>query len=219
MTRRPGHYRVRGRKVGPACHRPGRMRNSPWVTEPAEFQTHSPTRALPSSPGYKVFTDEFDEIIDAGSLYERGELIRLRTLLDNHIGKLSNIVGRLSSRLQRRLLAKQDRGWEFDLEEGLLDTSRLARVVINPLNTLSFKREKEIKLRDTVVSCLIDNSGSMRGRPILLAAITADMMARTLERCGVKVRNSGLYHPRLEGWPRACALAGKRAAFAAGPAQ
>ena len=147
--------------------------------------------SLTSSPGYKVFTDEFDEIIDASSLQERGELIRLRTLLDNHIGKLSNIVGRLSSRLQRRLLAKQNQGWEFDLEEGLLDTSRLARVVINPLNTLSFKREKEIKLRDTVVSCLIDNSGSMRGRPILLAAITADMMARTLERCGVKVEILG----------------------------
>jgi len=147
--------------------------------------------SLTSSPGYKVFTDEFDEIIDASSLYERGELLRLRSLLDNHIGKLSNIVGRLSSRLQRRLLAKQNRGWEFDLEEGLLDTSRLSRVVINPLNTLSFKREKEIKLRDTVVSCLIDNSGSMRGRPILLAAITADMMARTLERCGVKVEILG----------------------------
>jgi len=154
---------------------------------PNAFSDSSLTR----SPGYRIFTDEFDEVIDAGSLHQRGELIRLRTLLDNHIGKLSNIVGRLSSRLQRRLLAKQNRGWEFDLEEGLLDTSRLSRIIINPLNTLSFKREKEIKLRDTVVSCLIDNSGSMRGRPILLAAITADMMARTLERCGVKVEILG----------------------------
>lgn len=154
---------------------------------PNAFSDSSNTR----SPGYQVFTDEFDEIIDAASLHERGELIRLRTLLDNHIGKLSNIVGRLSSRLQRRLLAKQNRGWEFDREEGLLDTSRLSRIIINPLNTLSFKCEKEIKLRDTVVSCLIDNSGSMRGRPILLAAITADMMARTLERCGVKVEILG----------------------------
>ncbi len=142
-------------------------------------------------PDYKIFTDEYDEIVDAGNLYEHKELTRLRTQLDEHIGKLGNIVGRLASRLQRRLLAKQNRGWNFDLEEGLLDTSRLSRVVVNPLNRLSFKREKDIELRDTVVTCLIDNSGSMRGRPILLAAITADMMARTLERCGVKVEILG----------------------------
>ena len=142
-------------------------------------------------PDYNVFTTEFDETVDAGSLHERKELVRLRAQLDDHIGKLSNIVGRLSGRLQRRLLAKQNRGWEFDLEEGVLDTSRLSRVITNPLNTLSFKREKEIKLHDTIVSCLIDNSGSMRGRPILSAAITADMMARTLERCGVKVEILG----------------------------
>ncbi len=143
------------------------------------------------SPDYRVFTDEFDETVDAGSLHEPRELTRLRTLLDDHIGKQKNIVGRLSRRLQRRLLAKQNRGWEFDLEEGELDTSRLSRVIVNPLNTLSYKREKEIELHDTVVSCLIDNSGSMRGRPILLAAITADMIARTLERCGVKVEILG----------------------------
>ncbi|MCP4877900.1 MAG: cobaltochelatase subunit CobT [Gammaproteobacteria bacterium] len=143
------------------------------------------------SSEYRVYTDEFDEIVDAGSLRDRSELVRLRTQLDDHIGKLSNIVGRLSSRLQRRLLAKQNRGWEFDLEEGELDTSRLSRVIVNPLNTLSFKREREIKLHDTVVSCLIDNSGSMRGKPVLLAAITADMIARTLERCRVKVEILG----------------------------
>ena len=142
-------------------------------------------------PDYRIFTDEFDEIVDAGSLCEYKELVRLRNRFDEHISRLNNIVGRLASRLQRRLLAKQNLGWEFDLEEGVLDTSRLTRVIVNPLNTLSFKREKEIELQDTIVTCLIDNSGSMRGRPILLAAISADMIARTLERCGVKVEILG----------------------------
>ncbi len=148
-------------------------------------------KGFAQKPGYKIFTDEFDEIVNAVNLYERKELTRLRTQLDDHTDKLGNLVGRLASRLQRRLLARQSRGWEFDQEEGLLDTSRLSRVIINPLNKLSFKQEKEVELRDTVVSCLIDNSGSMRGRSILLAAITADMMARTLERCGVKVEILG----------------------------
>ncbi len=148
-------------------------------------------KGFAQKPGYKIFTDEFDEIVDAVNLYERTELIRLRTQLDDHTDKLGNLVGRLASRLQRRLMARQNRGWEFDLEEGLLDTSRLSRVIINPLNKLSYKQEKDVELRDTVVSCLIDNSGSMRGRPILLAAITADMIARTLERCGVKVEILG----------------------------
>jgi cobaltochelatase CobT len=142
-------------------------------------------------PDYKTFTTEFDEIVDAGSLCKRKELIRLRTQLDEHIGKLSGSVGRLANRLQRRLRAKQNRDWEFDLEEGILDTARLSRVVVNPLSSLSFKHEKEIELHDTVATCLIDNSGSMRGRPIRLAAIAADMMARTLERCGVKVEILG----------------------------
>ncbi len=140
---------------------------------------------------YKIFTDEFDEIVDANQLDKREEMLRYRAMLDDHTHKLGNLVGRLAGRLQRRLLAKQNRGWEFDLDEGLLDTSRLSRLVINPLNKLSYKQETEVQLRDTVVTCLIDNSGSMRGRPILLAAITADTIARTLERCGVKVEILG----------------------------
>jgi len=170
---------------------PGEDAEQPMADGSSGFANTFSDRSLALSPGYKVFTDEFDEIVDAGSLHDRRELVRLRIQLDDHIGKLSNIVGRLSNRLQRRLLAKQKRAWEFDLEEGVLDTSRLSRVIVNPLNTLSFKREKEIRLHDTVVSCLIDNSGSMRGKPILLAAITADMMARTLERCRVKVEILG----------------------------
>ncbi len=157
----------------------------------AGFSYKASDESFARYPDYKIFTDEYDEIVDAGRLYERAELARLRNMLDEHIGKLGNIVGRLASRLQRRLLAKQNLGWDFDLEEGVLDTSRLSRVVINPLNTLSYKREREIELQDTVVTCLIDNSGSMRGRPILLAAIAADMMACTLERCGVKVEILG----------------------------
>ena len=156
-------------------------------------------RSTPTAPDkshgqrseYKIFTTEFDEIVDAGSQCERKELIRLRTQLDEHIGKLSGVVGHLAKRLQHRLLAKQNRDWEFDLDEGILDSARLSRVVVNPFSSLSFKHEKEIELRDTVVTCLIDNSGSMRGRPIRLAAIAADMMARTLERCGVKVEILG----------------------------
>jgi len=177
--------------------------NPPGISSPgkdAEQAKDDGTTGIPYStsggsfaldPDYRIFTSEFDEIVDAGELYERVELVRLRSLLDEQIGKLGNVVGRLASRLQRRLLAKQNLGWDFDLEEGVLDTSRLSRVIINPLNTLSYKREREIELRDTVVTCLIDNSGSMRGRPILLAAIAADMLACTLERCGVKVEILG----------------------------
>ncbi len=140
---------------------------------------------------YKIYTEAFDEIIDANQLDKREEMLRYRARLDDYTDKLGNLVGRLAGRLQRRLLARQNRGWEFDLDEGLLDTSRLSRIVTNPLSKLSYKQEKDIRLRDTVVSCLIDNSGSMRGRPILLAAITADTIARTLERCGVKVEILG----------------------------
>ncbi len=146
---------------------------------------------------YKIFTDEFDEVIDANQLDKREEMLRYRARLDDHIDKLGNLIGRLAGRLQRRLLARQNRGWEFDLDEGLLDTSRLSRIVINPLYKLSYKQEKEVQLRDTVVTCLIDNSGSMRGQPILLAAITADTIARTLERCGVKVEILGF---TTRGW-------------------
>ena len=121
----------------------------------------------------------------------RDELVRLRYLLDQQLANMEGVVTRLANRLQRRLLAKQTRAWEFDLEEGLLDSGRLARVVADPMHPLSFKREKDAQFRDTVVTLLIDNSGSMRGRPISVAAMSADILARTLERCGVKVEILG----------------------------
>ncbi|MFT5540746.1 MAG: cobaltochelatase CobT, partial [Alphaproteobacteria bacterium] len=119
------------------------------------------------------------------------ELTRLRAHLDNQLANLQGMIGRLANRLQRQLMAKQSRAWEFDLDEGMLDSARLHRVVINPLYPLSYKQEKEMKFRDTVVTLLIDNSGSMRGRPITLAAMSADILARTLERCSVKVEILG----------------------------
>ncbi|CAK0762102.1 Aerobic cobaltochelatase subunit CobT [Azospirillaceae bacterium] len=140
---------------------------------------------------YKFFTAEFDEVIDAHNLCDAEELTRLRQTLDNQLRRLQGVISRLANRLQRRLLAKQTRSWEFDLEEGLLDSARLARVVVHPELPLSFKRETEIEFRDTVVTLLIDNSGSMRGRPIAIAAMSADILARTLERCGVKVEILG----------------------------
>ena len=140
---------------------------------------------------YRPFTTEFDETVDAADLCDADELARLRRHLDQQLSNLQAIVSRLANRLQRKLLAKQTRSWEFDLEEGILDAARLARVVANPLQPLTFKREHETTFRDTVVSLLIDNSGSMRGRPITVAAMTADILARTLERCGVKVEILG----------------------------
>jgi cobaltochelatase CobT len=140
---------------------------------------------------YHAYSTEFDEIVEAQDLCEADELGRLRGQLDQHLAPLQSIIGKLANRLQRRLLAQQSRGWEFDLEEGMLDAGRLARVVANPLHALSFKIETEADFKDTVVSLLIDNSGSMRGRPITLAAISADILARTLERCGVKVEILG----------------------------
>ena len=140
---------------------------------------------------YKAYTTQFDEIIPAEDLCETMELSRLREQLDRQLDKLQGVVSKLANRLQRRLLAKQTRSWEFDLEEGLLDVAKLSRVVIDPYAALSFKEEKDADFRDTVVSLLIDNSGSMRGRPITIAAISADVMARTLERCGVKVEILG----------------------------
>ncbi len=144
-----------------------------------------------NQPPYTAFATSFDEIVNAGDLCDGPELARLCTHLDNQLSHLQGMISRLANRLQRKLLAKQARSWEFDLEEGILDTSRLARVVINPLYSLSFKQEKETMFRDTVVTLLIDNSGSMRGRPITLAAMSADILARTLERCGVKVEILG----------------------------
>lgn len=140
---------------------------------------------------YTVYTTKHDEVIKAEELCDTEELDRLRGYLDGHMAGLSSIISRLANRLQRRLLAQQQRSWTFDLEEGLLDTARLTRVVIDPMSALTFKEEKETDFRDTVVTILIDNSGSMRGRPIMVAAVCADIMARTLERCGVKAEILG----------------------------
>ena len=140
---------------------------------------------------YRAFSVAADEVIDADKLCDSDELGRLRHLLDQQLSHLQSVIARLANRLQRRLLAKQTRAWEFDLEEGILDAARLSRVVTNPVLPLSYKRELEMEFRDTVVSLLIDNSGSMRGRPITVAAMSADILARTLERCGVKVEILG----------------------------
>jgi cobaltochelatase CobT len=134
---------------------------------------------------YKAYTTRFDEIVEAPELCDEDELGRLRAYLDQQMAGLQNVVTRLANRLQRRLMAQQARSWDFDQEEGLLDAARLARVVVNPRHALSFKIERDTDFKDTVVSLLIDNSGSMRGRPIAIAAICADILARTLERCGV----------------------------------
>ncbi|HSR71766.1 MAG TPA: cobaltochelatase subunit CobT, partial [Kiloniellales bacterium] len=144
-----------------------------------------------NAEAYRAFTTEFDETVQAEELCDPDELTRLRQMLDQQLSNLQGVTARLANRLQRRLMAKQTRDWDFNLEEGLLDTARLARVVVNPLHSLSFKQEKEMEFRDTVVSLLIDNSGSMRGRPITVAAMSADILARTLERCGVKVEILG----------------------------
>ncbi|HEX4739823.1 MAG TPA: cobaltochelatase subunit CobT [Caulobacteraceae bacterium] len=142
-------------------------------------------------PPYKIFTTAHDEITHAEELCEPEELTRLRAYLDQQLASLSNVVARLANRLQRKLLAQQNRTWSFDLEEGLLDVARLTRVIVDPTAPLSFKQEEDTEFRDTVVSLLIDNSGSMRGRPIMVAAVCADILARTLERCGVKVEILG----------------------------
>jgi cobaltochelatase CobT len=144
-----------------------------------------------NEPTYKAFSTEFDEIKEAIELCDAEELARLRQHLDQQLGHLQSVIGRLANRLQRRLLARQNRSWLFDLDEGMLDAARLSRVVTNPAYPLSYKREQDTEFRDTVVSLLIDNSGSMRGRPITVAAMSADILARTLERCGVKVEILG----------------------------
>ena len=140
---------------------------------------------------FKNFTTQFDEVVEAPELCDPDELTRLRALLDQQLNALQTVVAKLANRLQRRLLAKQNRSWIFDLEEGLLDSKRLPRVIVNPDLPLSYKRETDTEFRDTVVTLLIDNSGSMRGRPITVAAMTGDILARTLERCGVKVEILG----------------------------
>jgi cobaltochelatase CobT len=150
-----------------------------------------PAHGLNTRPSYHAYMTEFDEVIDAAELCEADELIRLRAHLDQQLSSLQGLITRLANRLQRRLLAKQTRSWDFDLDEGLLDSARLARVVVNPTYSLSYKQEKETSFRDTVVTLLLDNSGSMRGRPITVAAMSADILARTLERCDVKVEILG----------------------------
>jgi cobaltochelatase CobT len=140
---------------------------------------------------YRVFTTQYDEIVDAGELCPLEELTRLRAMLDQQVRPAQALIVRLANRLQRRLMAQQTRSWEFDLEEGILDTARLARIVASPSHSLTYKLEKPMDFRDTVVTLLLDNSGSMRGRPITLAAISADILARTLERCGVKTEILG----------------------------
>ena len=152
--------------------------NRPWTDIPNDFE-------------YKYFTERFDEVIEAPELCDSEELDRLRAYLDSQLTGLQSIVTRLANRLQRRLMAQQNRSWDFDQEEGLLDAARLARVVISPGQSLSYKIERDQDFKDTVVTLLIDNSGSMRGRPISIAAISADILARTLERCGVKTEILG----------------------------
>jgi len=146
---------------------------------------------IPDDFDYKVFTRKFDEEIAATELCDADELDRLRTYLDSQLTGLQHVVTRLANRLQRRLMAQQSRSWDFNQEEGMLDAARLARVVVSPGHSLSYKRERETEFKDTVVTLLIDNSGSMRGRPISIAAISADIIARTLERCGVKTEILG----------------------------
>lgn len=152
--------------------------NRPWTEIPANFD-------------YKVFTEHFDEVVAAQDLCDEEELTRLRAYLDAQLKGLQGIVTKLANRLQRRLMAQQNRSWDFDQEEGLLDAARLARVVISPGHSLSYKIERDVEFKDTIVTLLIDNSGSMRGRPISIAAISADVLARTLERCGVKTEILG----------------------------
>jgi cobaltochelatase CobT len=143
---------------------------------------------IPGPEGlYSVYTTSFDEEIDADELADPDELTRLRLMLDKQLGHHQTVITKLANRLQRKLMAKQQRTWSFDLEEGILDVAKLARVIANPNVPLTFKQEKEMPFKDTIVSLLIDNSGSMRGRPIAIAAMTTDIIARTLERCGVKV--------------------------------
>jgi cobaltochelatase CobT len=200
----------------------------------------------PRGPDYRPYIIRFDETVAAEDLCEAEELDRLRGYLDKQLSNLQGVVARLANRLQRRLMAQQNRAWEFDLEEGMLDPARLSRIVIDPMHPLSFKNEKETNFRDTVVTLLLDNSGSMRGRPITVAATCADILARTLERCGVKVEilgfttrawkggqsreawlaagkpptpRSAAYHLQIGGCPVAARAQESRPDDARGPAQ
>jgi len=175
-----------GDHEGEEPHAPPRRPNSSVLDAPENF-------------GYNIFTRHFDEAVSAENLCDAEELERLRSFLDKQLSMLHVAVSRLANRLQRRLLAQQNRAWEFDLEEGTLDTARLSRVMTDPFYPLSFKRERDTTFRDTVVTLLLDNSGSMRGRPIMVAACCADILARTLERCGVKVEILGFTTRQWKG--------------------
>ena len=148
---------------------------------------------------YKIFTSEFDEIAKAETLQNADEISKLRKNLDQQLINFQDLITKLANKLQRQLLAKQNRAWEFDLEEGLLDSSKLTRIIMDPYNSLSFKKEKDLDFKDTVVTLLIDNSGSMRGRPITIAALCADILSRTLERCSVKVEILGFTTKNWKG--------------------
>jgi cobaltochelatase CobT len=165
------------------------MGDSEAPAEPWRPRQHGPNE--PRGPDYRAFVSRFDETVAAEDLCDAEELERLRGYLDKQLSHLQGVVARLANRLQRRLMAKQNRAWEFDLEEGQLDPARLSRIIVDPMHPLSFKQEKDMNFRDTVVTLLLDNSGSMRGRPITVAATCADILARTLERCGVKVEILG----------------------------
>ena len=148
---------------------------------------------------YKVYTEEFDQVAKAEKLESNEEILRLRKNLDQQLTGFQDLITKLANKLQRQLLAKQNRSWEFDLEEGQLDSSKLPRIIMDPFNSLSFKKEKDLEFRDTIVTLLIDNSGSMRGRPITIAAICADILSRTLERCAVKVEILGFTTKNWKG--------------------
>ena len=148
---------------------------------------------------YKIFTTQYDEITKAENLENADEAIKLRKTLDHQLVGFQDVITKLANKLQRQLLAKQNRAWEFDLEEGLLDSSKLPRIIMDPYNSLSFKKEKDLEFKDTIVTLLIDNSGSMRGRPITIAAICADILSRTLERCSVKVEILGFTTKNWKG--------------------
>ena len=148
---------------------------------------------------YKIFTNEFDEITKAENLENSEEALKLRKTLDQQLVGFQDVITKLANKLQRQLLAKQNRSWDFDLEEGLLDSSKLPRIIMDPYNSLSFKKEKDLEFKDTIVTLLIDNSGSMRGRPITIAAICADILSRTLERCSVKVEILGFTTKNWKG--------------------
>jgi cobaltochelatase CobT len=169
-------------------------RDTESADQPRRAEPWRPNSSVLDDPeafGYKVFTSKFDQIVGAEDLCDLEDLDRLRAFLDNQLQTLHGAVSRLANRLQRRLLAQQNRGWDFDLEEGMIDAARIARVIVDPMHPLTFKQERDTDFRDTVVTLLLDNSGSMRGRPIMVAACCADILARTLERCGVKVEILG----------------------------